>query len=153
VIIYDGLMNSYNISLGPGIRRNLNQDFKEAKARHGIITSLPMSATPLPPKSPKAKPVPKPPSREEKDEALGVILGLIEQFCQEHLNDEYAVLCRKLAEKLGRKRPLAFSSRQPKCLGQRHRAGRGRGQLSARQEPDALHAVNRHRPLSRNQPK
>ena len=101
-IIYDGLMSSYRISFGPGIRRNLNEDFKEAKARHGIVTSLPMSATTLPP---KARPIPKPPSREEKDEALGVVIGLIDQFCKEHLNEEYAVLCRKLAEKLARKRP------------------------------------------------
>jgi hypothetical protein len=99
------LMSSYNISFGPGIRRNLNQDFKDAKARHGIVTSLPMSKEPLPPKAPKVKPVPKPPSREQKDEAVQVVIGLIDQFCKEHLNDEYAVLCRKLAEKLGRKRP------------------------------------------------
>src|SRR6516164_4390491 len=105
VIVYDGLMSSYCISFGPGIRRNLNQDFKEAKTRHGIVTSLPMSAEPLPPKAPKAKPVPKPPSKEEKDEAVQVVIGLIDQFCKEHLNEEYAVLCRKLAEKLGRKRP------------------------------------------------
>ena len=104
-IVYDGLMSSYNISFGPGIRRNLNEDFKEAKARHGIVTSLPMSATPRPPKVPKAKPLPKPPSRVEKDESLGIVIGLIDQFCHEHLNEEYAVLCRKLAEKLGRKRP------------------------------------------------
>ena len=45
-IVYDGLMSSYNVSFGPGIRRNLHQDFKEAKQRHGIVTSLPMSATP-----------------------------------------------------------------------------------------------------------
>ena len=31
--------------------------------------------------------------------------GRIDQFCKEHLNEEYAVLCRKLAEKLARKRP------------------------------------------------
>ncbi len=104
-IVYDGLMSSYNISFGPGIRRGLNESFKEAKARHGIVTSLPMSATPLPPKVPKPKPVPKPPSKEEKDEALHVIVGLIDQFCKEHLNEEYAALCRKLAEKLARKRP------------------------------------------------
>ena len=113
VIVYDGLMSSYNISFGPGIRRNLNQDFKEAKERHGIVTSLPMSARPLPPKAPKAKPVPKPPSREEKDEALGVVIGLIDQFCKEHLNEEYAVLCRKLAEKLGRKRPSPLLQGSP----------------------------------------
>ena len=105
MIVYDGLMSSYNISFGPGIRRNLNEDFKDAKARHGIVTSLPISATPLLPKSPKTKPIPKPPSREEKDEALGVVIGLIDQFCKEHLNEEYAVLCRKMAEKLARKRP------------------------------------------------
>ena len=105
MIVYDGLMSSYNISFGPGIRRRLNESFKEAKARHGIVTSLPMSDKPLPRKAPKAKPVPKPPSREEKDEALHVIIGLIDQFCKEHLNEEYAVLCRKLAEKLARKRP------------------------------------------------
>ena len=105
VIVYDGLMSSYNISFGPGIRRNLNESFKEAKARHGIVTSLPMSDEPLPVKAPKPRPVPKPPSREEKDEAVQVIIGLIDQFCKEHLNEEYAVLCRKLAEKLGRKRP------------------------------------------------
>ncbi|MGH7136516.1 MAG: DUF6398 domain-containing protein [Pirellulales bacterium] len=104
-IVYDGLMSSYNISFGGGIRRSLNESFKEAKARHGIITSLPMSDEPLPPKPPKVRPAPKPPSKEEKDEVLHVIIGLIDQFCKEHLNEEYAVLCRKLAEKLGRKRP------------------------------------------------
>jgi hypothetical protein len=105
LIVYDGLMSSYKISFGSGIRRNLNQDFKEAKARHGIVTSLPMSDEPLPVKAPKPRPVPNPPSREGKDEAVQVVIGLIDQFCKEHLNEEYAVLCRKLAEKLGRKRP------------------------------------------------
>jgi len=105
MIVYDGLLNTYRISFGPGIRRSLNESFKEAKARHGIVTSLPMSDEPLPVKAPKTRPVPKPPSREEKDEVLRVIIGMIDQFCKEHLNDEYAVLCRKLAEKLARKRP------------------------------------------------
>lgn len=105
MIVYDGLMSSYNVSFGPGIRRNLNQDFKEAKERQGIVTLLPMSTTSLAPKAPKTKLVPKPPSREEKDGALNVVTGLINQFCKEHLNEEYAVLCRKLAEKLSRKRP------------------------------------------------
>ena len=104
-IIYDGLMSSFNISFGPGVRRNLNESFKKAKLRHGIVTSLPMSDEPTPEKAPKPKPIPKPPSREERDEALGIIIGLIDQFCQEHLNEEYAVLCRKMAEKLARKRP------------------------------------------------
>lgn len=66
IVVYDGLSTSYNISFGPGIRRSLNETFKDAKDRHGIVTSLPMSATPLPRKVPKAKPVPKPPSKQEK---------------------------------------------------------------------------------------
>ena len=112
-IVYDGLMSSYNISFGPGIRRNLIQEFKDAKARQGIVTSLPISDTPLPTKTQKAKPVPVPPSREEKDEALGVVIGLIGRFCTEHLNEEYAVLCRRLAEKLGRKRPSPLLQGSP----------------------------------------
>lgn len=102
-IVYDGLMSSYRISFGAGIRRSLNESFKEAKARHGIVTSLPMSNAPLPPKAPK--PVPKPPSKQEAAEVLRAIIDLVEGFCHEHLTDEYADLCRKLAEKLGRKRP------------------------------------------------
>jgi hypothetical protein len=105
MIVYDGLLSSYRISFGPGIRRSLNESYNEAKARHGIVTSLPMSDKPLPVRAPKPRPAPKPPTKEEKDGALRVILGLIDQFCREHLNEEYAVLCRKLAEKLGRKRP------------------------------------------------
>jgi hypothetical protein len=112
-IVYDGLMNRYNITFGPGIRRSLNETFKETKARHGIVTSLPMSEKPLPPKRPKAMPVPKPLSKDEKDEALGVIIGLIDKFCKEHLNEEYAVLCRKLAEKLARKRPSPLLQGSP----------------------------------------
>jgi hypothetical protein len=40
-ITYDGLLNPYRISFGPGIRRRLNESYREAKATFGIITSLP----------------------------------------------------------------------------------------------------------------
>lgn len=33
------------------------------------------------------------------------IVKLTDDFCQEHLNDEYAELCREMAAKLSRKRP------------------------------------------------
>jgi hypothetical protein len=113
-IVYDGLMSSYNISFGPGIRRSLNKSFKEAKLRHGIVTTLPMSDEPMvATKTPKPKPIPRPQLREEKDNALGIIIGLIDQFCKVHLNEEYAVLCRKLAEKLARKRPSPILSGSP----------------------------------------
>ena len=116
MIVYDGLMSSYNISFGPGIRRSLNQNFKEAKERHGIVTMLPMSSTPQSlkaPKAPKAKPSTQPLSKGEKDESLKVITRLIDQFCQAHLNEEYAVLCRKMAEKLYRKRPSPLLQGSP----------------------------------------
>jgi hypothetical protein len=113
MIVYDGMLNTYRITFGSGIRRSLNESFKEAKARHGIVTSLPMSQEPLPPKTPKPRSMPKPPTKEEKDEVLRVIIGLVDQFCKEHLNEEYAVLCRKLAEKLSRKRPTPLLHGSP----------------------------------------
>ena len=42
---------------------------------------------------------------DEVRPAFDEIAGLVESFCKENLNDEYAVLCRKLTEKLARKRP------------------------------------------------
>ena len=149
-IVYDGMLNTYRISFGPGIRRSLNETFKEAKERYGIVTSLPMSDNPLPAKTPRAKPRPKVQSKEATAEVLQVILQMIDQFCRAHLNDEYAVLCRKLAEKLAQTSLAAFE-RPPEHLGQRHRAHHRWGQLSPRQEPDSPHAPERHRRLFRYQ--
>ncbi len=42
-IIYDGLMYTYPLYFGSGIRKSMNDDYQEAKARFGIITSLPFS--------------------------------------------------------------------------------------------------------------
>ena len=100
MIVYDGLLTSYRISFGPGIRGSLNENFKEAKERQGIITSLPVSAEPmaLAANKPKAKARQKARPKEKTADVLKAIVGPIDQFCQEHLNEEYAVLCRKLAE-------------------------------------------------------
>jgi len=38
------------------------------------------------------------------------IVSLTDTFCQEHLNDEYAQLCRKLAAALSRKRPSPLAT-------------------------------------------
>ena len=40
-IIYDGILIPSPVSFGPGIRRDLKERYQEAKARFGIITSLP----------------------------------------------------------------------------------------------------------------
>jgi hypothetical protein len=113
-IVYDGLMTCYRISFGPGIRRSMNESFKEAKMRHGIVTSLPMSDKPMvPPKKPEAKPRFKKNLKQEATDVLATIISLIDEFCRDHLNEEYAVLCRKLAEKLARKRPSPLLSGSP----------------------------------------
>lgn len=50
---------------------------------------------------------------DEVQPAFEEIAGLVDAFCREHLNDEYADLCRKLTEKLARKRPSPLVSGKP----------------------------------------
>ena len=42
-IIFDGSLFRYNVRLGSGFRRNLNDVYQKAKFRHGIIESIPFS--------------------------------------------------------------------------------------------------------------
>ncbi|MDB5694434.1 MAG: hypothetical protein JWO81_3497, partial [Alphaproteobacteria bacterium] len=112
-IIYDVLLHRFNVLFGPGILRSLNESYKEAKARHGIVTTLPMPNEPKPLKLPKARPPQKPSVKGGQDNVLQVVLGLIDQFCNEHLNEEYAMLCRRMAEKLSRKRPSPLLKGSP----------------------------------------
>ena len=39
-IIYDSILQPYTVSFGPNIRRRLNDEYRNAKEREGIITSL-----------------------------------------------------------------------------------------------------------------
>jgi hypothetical protein len=110
-IVYDGLLSTYRVSFGPGIRRSLDERFKEAKARHGIVTALPVSARP--PAPPKARAKPKASPKVHGDDAVRAVLGMIDRFCRDHLNEEYAGLCRALAEKLARKRPSPLLGGRP----------------------------------------
>lgn len=107
-IVYDGLLVGFNVSFGGGVKRRLNETFKEAKERMGgIVTSLP--ATPrLKTKSEprkKSQQQARQPAAAEMRPLLDAIVEMTDAFCREFLNDEYASLCRKLAEKLARKRP------------------------------------------------
>ena len=52
------------------------------------------------------------PTRETAD-VLATIIDMIDQFCREHLNEEYADLCRRLTDKLARKRPSPLVSGKP----------------------------------------
>jgi len=46
--------------------------------------------------------------------AFDRIMGLIEPFCRERLNDEWLALCRQLAAALARKRPSPLARGKPK---------------------------------------
>jgi hypothetical protein len=126
-IIYDGLMSGYNVSFGPGIRRSLNEGYKEAKAHRGIITMLPPPAVPSPAAGTKAvagkrssKAVKKSKAKTSGGSSADVaraahdrIVALIDDVCREHLDHEYATLCRKLAGVLARKRPSPLTRGKP----------------------------------------
>jgi hypothetical protein len=114
-IVYDGLLDGYNISFGPGVRRDLNESYKSAKERLGIVISLPPKPRPAAGRKPTKKTERKPAraASDEVREVLEVIVGMTDQFCREHLTEEYAVLCRKLAEQLARKRPSPLLSGGP----------------------------------------
>lgn len=51
--------------------------------------------------------------KKPKNDPAKEILGLVDAFCKEHLNEEYAELCRRLTEKLARKRPSPLASGRP----------------------------------------
>ncbi len=112
-IIYDGLVSGYNITFGGGIKRTLNEEYKQAKEALGIITSLGDDMVPAsePPKKSKQRPrkaMAVVGGRSASGEAKAVaeaLIQLTDAFCLEFLNEEYAELCRKLATSLARKRP------------------------------------------------
>jgi hypothetical protein len=122
-IVYDGMLAGYNITFGSGIRRRLKESYDEAKGRRGIITSLPPPAGRLPriakeptigrqatrsePRGGKSR------TSEAARSAHDAIVGLIDAFCREHLDEEYRVLCRKLAGILARKRPSPMGRGKP----------------------------------------
>lgn len=123
-IVYDGLLAGYNITFGSGIRRRLRDSYEEAKERQGIITTLPPPTVEIP-QPVGTKPVNKKQATKAKTKggmtsnsevarrAHDEIVGMIDAFCREYLDDEYGVLCRKLAGILARKRPSPLTRGKP----------------------------------------
>ncbi len=122
-IVHDGFVTGYNMTFGSGVRRRLNDSYKEAKERFGIVTSLPMQ---------EGKPHPTKKKTTTKERATTArtndsgsttsaavrmahekIVDLTDAFCQGHLDAEYGVLCRKLAGVLARKRPSPITNGKP----------------------------------------
>jgi Domain of unknown function (DUF6398) len=58
-------------------------------------------------------PAGEPPIPEAARPAYETIVGRIDGFCREHLDEEYRVLCRKLAGILARKRPSPLTRGKP----------------------------------------
>jgi len=117
-IVYDGLLSGYNISFGGGIKRMLNDSYRRAKERMGIATLLPIGSVSKP-AAKKTQPKRSKPKKKAVDQpdvkaVLQTIVGMTDDFCRQHLNGEYAEMCRKLAEKLSRKRPSPLMRGQPK---------------------------------------
>jgi hypothetical protein len=61
----------------------------------------------------KQHPAEEPPIPEAARPAYAAVADLIDAFCREHLNEEYRVMCRKLAGTLARKRPSPLLSGKP----------------------------------------
>ena len=123
-IVYDGLLAGYNVTFGGGFKRSLNESYKEAKERSGIVTSLPAADAAEGPRradnAPKKRATRagnaggKPKATQEKARrAHDEIVRLTDAFCREHLDDEYGALCRTLAGVLARKRPSPLTRGKP----------------------------------------
>ena len=123
-IIYDGLLGDFNVSFGGGTKRILNDQYRFAKERQGIVTTLPIEANePRSAQSAKAKRTTRPKKEaamkkttgsQEVKRVLQEIVALTDAFCREHLNEEYATVCQRMAEKLSRKRPSPLLRGRPK---------------------------------------
>ena len=116
-IVFDGLLSGFNISFGGGIKRMLNDSYRKAKQRQGIVLSLPVQSIPISTAITKKKTTrkrKKTSSSKDLQPVLHIIHSMTDEFCNEYLNDEYAEMCRKLTEKLARKRPPPLLSGRPK---------------------------------------
>ena len=58
-IVYDGLLSSHNVMFGAGSRRMLNDSYRAAKQRLGVVTSLPVEAPSVLTSKPPIKTQPK----------------------------------------------------------------------------------------------
>ena len=107
-IIYHGIVSAFNVTFGPGSRRGFEEAFRTAKASGGMVTSLPREVSASKPgvetRDPQPRKTPQPRTAGPQ-EVLKQVLTMMDAFCQAHLNEEYAAMCRKLAEKLAAKRP------------------------------------------------
>jgi hypothetical protein len=115
-IVHHGIVNGFNVTFGPGSRRGFEESFRTAKANRLMVTSLPATATPGHAVGDSRKPrlikAPQPPGTDAR-QILKQVAAMTDEFCQTFLNEEYAALCRKLAEKLAARRPSPLPRGKP----------------------------------------
>ena len=113
-IIYDSFINLFSVSFGKGMRDSLKSTYDKTKETVGIIETIGTPPVPVKPSEKKAKqPKPAPPAVDTKGanvpKAMSArymeIAEIIENFCNENLNDEYKEICLRALAKLCRKRP------------------------------------------------
>ena len=152
-IVYDGLVTSYNITFGAGIKRRLNAELQggEGTPRDRRFAADVGQAAAS--ESAESQTSTEAAVQRRKGRGSSCHPRLDRPVLQRTFERGICHPLPQAGREAGPQTPLALASRQSECVGQRHRAGGGRGQFPARQEPDALYAVNGHRPLSRNQPK
>jgi len=83
-IIYDGLISSYNVMFGRGATANIKDAYQQAKAKHGIVTSLPFSVG----------------SKEESDEDLLRFYLKSQQNRERYWDELWSLIKRKPALRL-----------------------------------------------------
>jgi len=128
-IVYDGLMICHRIHFGAGIKRRLNEEYKDAKARFGVVTQLPFNPrdtqqhettaeTKKTPKSTRKSGRKRASATKDKDDpkarqALDAIVKRTDAFCRRRLDNEYAQLCRKMAEAIHKRDPAMLGRGKP----------------------------------------
>ena len=118
-IIYDSFIAPYNVTFGKGMRSSFKDAFDTAKSKVGIIENMNIAPEPVAPpqKKPKAS-KPAPPVVDTKGANVPKnmsakymeVAEIIENFCNEKLNDEYREVCLLALAKLCRKRPSPLLS-------------------------------------------
>ncbi len=149
-IVYDGLISGFNITFGGGIKRMLNESYKKAKQRSGIVTSLPPSDGKPQPDEPRAAVMKRATGRTD---GAGRFLSPGNRACGPRSDRGPD---RRLLQEIPRRRvrglvpetggipgpqaAVAADPRQARVLGRRDRARRRLGELHRRPQPAQPHA-------------
>lgn len=109
-IVFDGILKIHVPGSGVSLPPNLDEMYDDAESREGIVIALARDPSEAKARPSKTKPRRKRPTKRSESSTdaksrLAEITALTDAICDEKLSDEYRDLCRKVGEKLSRKRP------------------------------------------------